>query len=88
MELTNGYPPYNVASLKTGVARQAVILELKVAKNRQASVTFRPVRINAQGEPEFVRSAEANIVLSRLAEYSSHMDTKVEVRDHEACVGL
>jgi poly-gamma-glutamate capsule biosynthesis protein CapA/YwtB (metallophosphatase superfamily) len=88
MELTNSYPPYNVASLKTGVARQAVILELEVARNRMASVTFRPVRINAQGEPEFARDAEANIVLSRLAEYSSHMDTKVEVRDHEACVAL
>lgn len=88
IELTNSYPPYNVASLKTGVARQAVILELRVARNLMTSVTFRPVRLNAQGEPEFARGAEANIVLSRLAEYSSRMDTKVEVRDQEACVAL
>jgi len=85
-ELTNSYPPYNVASLQTGEARQTVILELEVARNRMASVGFKPVRMNARGEPEFARGAAAEAVLGRLAENSSRMDTKVEIRNHEACV--
>ena len=87
-ELTNSYPPYNVASLETGAARQAVILELKVARSRMTSVTFRPVRMNVRGEPEFARDAEADDVLGRLAEHSSHMGTKVDVRGHEAYADL
>jgi poly-gamma-glutamate capsule biosynthesis protein CapA/YwtB (metallophosphatase superfamily) len=87
-ELTNSYPPYDVSSLQTGEARQAVILELGVARNWMASVRFKPVRMNARGEPEFARGAEADAVLGRLAEHSSRVDTKVEVRDHEACIAL
>ncbi len=86
--LTNSYPPYDLSSLQTGEARQTVILELEVAGNRMRSVSFRPVRMNAQGEPEFARGAEAEAVLGRLAEHSSRMDTKVEVRHHEAYVAL
>ena len=87
-EFTNSYPPYNVASLETGAARQAVILELKVARSRMTSVTFRPVRMNVRGEPEFARDAEADDVLGILAEHSSHMGTKVDVRGHEAYADL
>src|SRR3712207_9396070 len=43
-ELTNSYPPYDVSSLQTGEARQTVILELDVARDRMASVRFKPMR--------------------------------------------
>jgi poly-gamma-glutamate capsule biosynthesis protein CapA/YwtB (metallophosphatase superfamily) len=87
-ELTNSYPPYDLSSLETGAGRQTVILELKVARNRMTSVSFRPVRMNARGEPEFARGAEGEGVLGRLAEHSSRMGTKVEVRSHEVRVAL
>lgn len=87
-ELTNKYPPYDVSSLETGEARQAVILELKVARSRMVSVVFRPVRMNARGEPELVGGTEADAVLGRLAEHSYRMDTEVEVRNREAHVAL
>jgi poly-gamma-glutamate capsule biosynthesis protein CapA/YwtB (metallophosphatase superfamily) len=88
MELTNSYPPYDVSSLETGVARQTVTLELKMTRERMTSVGFRPVLMNAWGEPEFARGAEAKAVLDRLAEHSSRLDTKVEVQGHEARVDL
>jgi hypothetical protein len=52
------------------------------------SVGFRPVLMNAWGEPEFARGAEAKAVLDRLAEHSSCLDTKMEVQGHEARVDL
>jgi poly-gamma-glutamate capsule biosynthesis protein CapA/YwtB (metallophosphatase superfamily) len=88
MELTSSYPPYDVSSLETGVARQTVILELRVARSRMTSVRFRPVRMNARGEPEFAKGAEAEAVLGRLAEHSSRMSSQVNIGDHEAWVAL
>jgi poly-gamma-glutamate capsule biosynthesis protein CapA/YwtB (metallophosphatase superfamily) len=87
-KLTHSYPPYDVSSLETGAARQTVILELEVARDRMTSVSFRPVQMNAQGEPEFARGAEAEGVLGRLAEHSSRMGTKVEIRGHVAYVAM
>jgi poly-gamma-glutamate capsule biosynthesis protein CapA/YwtB (metallophosphatase superfamily) len=87
-ELTRSYPPYDISSLQTGEARQAVILELEVAENRMASVRFKPVWMNARGEPEFARGTEAVAVLDRMAEHSSRLDTRVEPGNHEAYVAL
>jgi poly-gamma-glutamate capsule biosynthesis protein CapA/YwtB (metallophosphatase superfamily) len=87
-ELTKSYPPYDVSSLQTGEARQSVILELEVAGNRMASVRFKPVRMNARGEPEFAKGSEAVAALGRMTEHSSRMNTRVELRNHEAYVAL
>jgi hypothetical protein len=57
-----------------------------VSRDRMTSVRFRPVRMNARGEPEFARGTEAEDVLGRLAEYSSRMGTKLEVLGHGAYV--
>lgn len=85
-ELTSSYPLRFVVKPQTGAARQTVILELGVARDCVSSVEFRPVRMNARGEPELATGIEAEAVLGRLAERSSRMGTKVEVRDHEAHV--
>jgi poly-gamma-glutamate capsule biosynthesis protein CapA/YwtB (metallophosphatase superfamily) len=87
-ELTKSYPPYDVSSLQTGEARQSVILELEVAGNRMASVRFKPVRMNARGEPEFAKGTEAVAALGRMTEHSSRMNTRVELRNREAYVAL
>lgn len=84
--LANAYPPYDLSSLETGEAREAVLLEASIG-GRLREVRFLPVRMDGEGDPEPLAGPEGSAVLTRLAGMSSRLgDTSVEVRDHEAVV--
>jgi poly-gamma-glutamate capsule biosynthesis protein CapA/YwtB (metallophosphatase superfamily) len=84
--LANNYPPYDLSSLETGEAREAVLLEARVGEGGRREIRFRPVRMDGEGDPEPLAGGEGSAVLARLADLSSRLETLVEVRDGEAMV--
>lgn len=89
-ELTLGesYPPYNLESLGTGEALQTVVLEIQVEGGRMKEAGFRPARMNDNGEPEFLRGADSQAVLRRLAELSFRLDTPMELSSDRAVIRI
>ncbi len=86
--LADSSPPYNLESLQTGDALETVLLEIRVESGRMERARFRPVRMNSDGEPEFLSLAEARTVLSRLTEQSSSLGVSMELGDGEAVLRL
>jgi poly-gamma-glutamate capsule biosynthesis protein CapA/YwtB (metallophosphatase superfamily) len=86
--LADSYPPYNLASLGTGEAMETVLLEVQIEDGRMKEVRFQPLRMNSNGEPEFVDRTEVQPVLRRLAEQSSNLGTSVEVESGAAVMRL
>jgi poly-gamma-glutamate capsule biosynthesis protein CapA/YwtB (metallophosphatase superfamily) len=88
LTLADNYPPYNLESLETAEALETVLLEIRVKGGRMEKACFRPVRMNRDGEPEFLDVAEARAVLSRIMAQSSRLDVSMELLGGEAVVHL
>lgn len=88
LTLADNYPPYNLESLETGEALETVVLEIRVEEGRMKEARFRPVRMNHNGEPEFLDGTDSRGVLRRLAEQSSRLGTPMELLDDGAVVRL
>lgn len=88
LALADSSPPYNLESLQTGEALETVLLEIRVESGQMERARFRPVRMNRDGEPEFLGVAEAGTVLSRLTEQSSLLGVSMELGDGEAVLHL
>lgn len=86
IRLTNSYPPYDLSDLEKGEAREAQMLEARIGGGALWEAGFLPVRMDAEGDPEPLDSAEGSAVLSRLASLSSRLGTAVRVRGGEAVV--
>lgn len=88
LTLANSFPPYNLESLQAGEALETIMLEIRVEGGKMERARFRPVRMNNDGEPEFLGMAEAEAVLSRITEQSSRLGVSIEPRDGEAVLLL
>ncbi len=86
--LADSSPPYNLESLQTGDALETVLLEIRVEGGRMERARFRPVRMNSDGEPEFLGVAEARTVLSRITAQSSRLGVSMELGDSDAVLHL
>ncbi len=88
LALADSSPPYNLESLQTGEALETVLLEVRVEGGRMERARFRPVRMNSDGEPQFLDVVEAGTVLSRITAQSSRLGVSIELGDGEAALRL
>lgn len=77
--LATKYPPYNVDSLETGEAREAVIMETQINADKQFSLKFYPTILNKFGEPEFLQGESAIRVLKRMQKHSKTLNTEMSL---------
>lgn len=75
------YPPYNVESLETGVAREAVLMETTIHDSNKFDFKFYPIALNAYGEPEFIEGERAVNVLERMKKHSSVLGTSFKINE-------
>lgn len=78
--LTTKYPPYNVDSLETGEAREAVVMETTIKQGKITDIRFYPTVLNNKGEPEFLEGEGAVAVLKRMQKQSHdlHCDLVID----------
>jgi poly-gamma-glutamate synthesis protein (capsule biosynthesis protein) len=79
LTLTVDYPPYNFDSVSQGEAREAIILEVILDGKSMTGARFLPMRLNAQGDPEFLDEPASVQVLTRLAKHSKAFDLDIEI---------
>ncbi|GGE45079.1 capsular polysaccharide biosynthesis protein [Pullulanibacillus camelliae] len=72
-----GDPPYDVMSLETGEAREAVVMEINLEEKKKQRIHFYPVTLNSEGEPEFLTGRRAKEVLHRLKRHSEKLQTQL-----------
>lgn len=73
--LATKYPPYNVESLETGEAREAVLMETSIRGPGKFGFKFHPIALNRFGEPEFIEGQRAVNVLNRMKKHSAELGT-------------
>lgn len=79
LEIPIVYPPYRFDSVMRGIALEAVILELVVEDKKMAEARFLPIKLNSQGDPEFLDEPSSVTVLDRLNQLSKPFNVMVEI---------